>query len=84
MLTDANKTKSIDYFSAITWSRWAAGSEIDEIVGHWAEDNSRYEITCPHQLRDLLIEMQNILHERYSEVERLRRELSEAERKAIL
>lgn len=84
MLSDANK-KSIDHFSAITWSKWVAAPNQERvIIGHWAEDNSTYDITCPPQLRDLLIEMQNALHEKYAEVERLRRELSEAERRAVI
>ena len=75
---------SIDYFSAITWSPWTAGSEADEIVGRWAEDNSAYYISCPEQLRDLLIEIQNALHVQYDEIEQLRKKLAEAERRSTL
>lgn len=79
----SDKMKAIDYFSAITWSPWVPAVNQERIIiGHWAEDNSTYEITCPHQLRDLLIEMQNALHVQYNEVETLRKKLMEAERRS--
>ena len=31
------------------------------IIGYWPEDGSIYEITCPNQLRDILIKLQNSL-----------------------
>lgn len=75
----------IDQFSAITWSPWTPHpSKDNEIIGHWAEDNSTYEVTCPYQLRDLLIEIQNALHVQYDEIVALRKKLMEAERKASL
>ena len=82
-MSDGQKT--IDHFSAITWSPWTAAESADNtIIGRWAEDNSTYLITCPHQLRDLLIEMQNALHVQYDEVETLRKKLIEAERRSTL
>lgn len=33
----------------------------DTIIGTWAEDGSEYEINCPHQLRDIITVLQNLL-----------------------
>lgn len=77
--------KGVDYFSAIIWSPWAPSESPDSnnaIIGRWAEDNSTYTVTCPHQLRDMLIEMQNALHVQYDEIVQLRKKLNEAESKA--
>lgn len=76
---------AIGHFSAITWSPWFPG-EGDEglIYGRWAEDNSKYQVLCPPQLRDLLVEMQNALHVQYDEIEQLRKKLAEAERRYTL
>lgn len=83
-MTDTKQVKPVDYFSAITWSPWIAGTTEDEIVGEWAEDGSHYTIKCPHQLRDLLIEMQNRLNSQHDEVMSLRNKLTEAERGSTL
>lgn len=32
-----------------------------KIIGYWAEDFKPYSITCPHQLRDIVIKLQNSL-----------------------
>ena len=32
------------------------------IIGHWAEDGAPYEITCPEQIRDILIIGLNLLN----------------------
>jgi hypothetical protein len=32
------------------------------IIGHWHEDGNTFEITCPEQLRDSLIELLNNAH----------------------
>jgi hypothetical protein len=37
----------------------------DTIVGCWAEDMSPYEITCPPQLRDAIINVLNLAHRIY-------------------
>lgn len=31
----------------------------DRLIGTWAEDGSEFEIHCPHQLRDLIVQLQN-------------------------
>lgn len=72
--------KASDEFSAILHSVWKAGRTQDEIIGQWAEDGSEYKITCPHQLRDLLVAMQTRLALKYAEAEVLRRRLAAAER----
>lgn len=83
----ANDKKGVDYFSPITWSPWVPNTEPDsenEIVGFWAEDSSKYKVTCPHQIRGLLIEMQNSLHIQYDEIVALRKRLLEAETRSTL
>lgn len=37
----------------------------DTIIGHWAEDMSPYEITCPPQLREAFIAILNLAHKIY-------------------
>lgn len=32
------------------------------IIGHWHEDGNTFEITCPEQLQDSLIELLNNAH----------------------
>lgn len=59
-----------DKFSALLHTQWVAvrslhGGHENEIQGYWAEDNSTFTITCPAQLRDLLVELQNVLATKY-------------------
>ena len=75
------KAETIDQFAALLHEKWWAGKDPDQITGTWAEDGSIYEIRCPHQLRDLLVELQNRLATRAKEVELLRQQLREAEHK---
>lgn len=77
------KSQATDKFSALLHEKWWAGSDPDQITGTWAEDGSWYEIRCPHQLRDLLIEMQNRLCGRAKGIEELRRKLRESEHKFV-
>jgi hypothetical protein len=44
-----------------TVMKWKKGNSDDIIIGYWSEDNSPYTITCPHQLRNLLVKLQNNL-----------------------
>jgi hypothetical protein len=37
----------------------------DMVCGTWAEDGTAYKITCPPQLRQLLISLQDSLYEKY-------------------
>ena len=44
-----------------TVKNWRPHKNENKIIGYWAEDFSPYIITCPYQLRDLLIKLQNNL-----------------------
>jgi hypothetical protein len=39
------------------------------IVGYWAEDGNEFLITVPPQLRDQIVELQNLLASSYLELE---------------
>jgi len=41
------------------------------------EDGTQYAIEVPAQLRDLLVALQNALHQRYCEIDRMRTELDQ-------
>lgn len=72
----------LDKFSAILHDKWRPATNCDGfIVGTWAEDGSSYTIECPSQLRDLIVELQNILAERYLELENKRDALTRIENK---
>lgn len=63
-------------FSGLLYSKWKAHEHNKElIIGNWSEDNSEYDIHVPHQLRDDLVELQNLLYEKYKAVETLEKEL---------
>jgi hypothetical protein len=49
----------IDYPGIAKWKKHP--TKPDVLIGTWAEDCNEYEITCPVQLRDAIIEMQNTL-----------------------
>lgn len=42
--------------------RYEKSDRKEVIIGHWHEDGNTYEITCPEQLRDSLIELLNNIH----------------------
>jgi hypothetical protein len=49
---------------ALCNDKWkAAEGDEGRIIGTWCEDGSTYVISCPHQLRPLLIALQNNLYE---------------------
>jgi len=54
-------------YAPIVWEKYDAHPEKnDTIIGYWAEDNSPYYITCPHQLRDLFLKALNEIKEVYN------------------
>ncbi len=67
-------------YAPLLHAKWEPGSGEDHIRGYWAEDGTRYKIVLPCRLRDLLIELQNGLCERYAELDDARRRLADAER----
>lgn len=71
--------KAIDEFGALLHSYWQPGKDEETITGAWAEDGSTFEITAPHQLRDLLIALQRRLSQHYQDTMNKRRELVELE-----
>lgn len=43
-------------------AKWKAHpTKSNVIIGTWAEDQNEYEVTCPYQLRESIILMQNEL-----------------------
>jgi hypothetical protein len=65
----------MERYGALLHAKWKPGKTDDTIIGQWAEDNSEFEITIPFQLRDLLIQLQNVLSERMNQVQEAQRQL---------
>ena len=64
-------------YAALLDTEWEVSLDSKEVIrGRWAEDGSSFLITCPPQLRDLLVELQNCLHDKYHEIENQQRELA--------
>jgi hypothetical protein len=72
----------MDQYAALLYAKWEAGMTGEDITGQWAEDGSKYAVKVPHQLRDLLVQMQNELCERFAELEDARRKLAFLEQRA--
>lgn len=53
----------IDAFGALLNGQWNPKHSTDGISGTWVEDGSSYTLTCPEQLRELLINLQHTLHD---------------------
>jgi len=71
----------IDKYGALLHQRWITdGISNNEIFGFWAEDGCYYKITCPHQLRNNLIQLQNQLSDLYQKWDKDSRDLRELER----
>lgn len=63
---------------AILNGKWKRDPDHENIIlGEWFEDNFKYEIKCPPQLRDEIIEMQN----HFANMYRLRGESMQGVRK---
>lgn len=45
------------YLGEFPLAGWEKGEQAFEITGHWGEDGVGYRITCPSQLRDLILEL---------------------------
>ena len=55
-------------FAALLHTRWLPdGTNTTGIYGFWAEDNSHYHFDVPEQLRNDLVDLQNVLSDRYNE-----------------
>jgi len=59
----------LEGWGAILWRKWEVGHIGSTIIGYRAEDNQKYEIIVPPQLRDLIVEIQNWLSGFYTTVE---------------
>ena len=67
-------------FGALLHKKWEADkSGTTTIIGYWAEDNGKYFIDVPTQLRSCIIEMQNALSDKYAELEDAKRRVQELE-----
>ena len=65
----------MDKFVPLLHMKWKKHEEVNKIIGYWIEDFNEYTIKVPSQLRDLLIELQNGLSEKYSEMIELENDL---------
>jgi hypothetical protein len=74
-----NNVTPFDPYAALLHARWTAGKGPAELVGYWAEDGNEYAILVPPQLRDTLLELQNVLADRYDRIRTLRVQLARAE-----
>lgn len=81
----ANDT-GLDKYAALLHAPWEACKEPNEIVGKWAEDGNEYIIQVPPQLRNMLVDLQNVLADRYYLLRNLRSQVArvEAEAQALL
>ena len=68
LLTKFRRVHKMDLnkYGALLHSVWKPKEAPDRIGGCWAEDFSPFEITVPHQLRDLLVDLQNDLSKEYN------------------
>ena len=69
-------------YGATLHAQWIPGRGESEIMGQWAEDSTQYIITVPPQLRGQIIEIQNALHSRYTQIEDCRTRLAKLEGEA--
>jgi len=60
----------MDKFGALLHKEWVKKNSTT-IEGFWAEDYNSFEITCPNQLIDLILELQNGLSKVYTKVNTL-------------
>ena len=72
----------MDHLGATLHTPWKAGDKPDEIIGYWAEDLNTFTVTVPPQLRNDVLEIQNVLSKRYCEIDDLRKRLILLERNA--
>ena len=73
-------SSNLEALGALLAHKWEAAPSDNGIWGRWAEDESRYYISCPEALRDLLITLQNNLAYEYSKLESARCLLAQSER----
>lgn len=60
--------KHIEKYGALLHSKWEQNTLSQHFIhGTWAEDGSKYDITCPNQLAPLLVKLQNLLSDLYNE-----------------
>jgi len=57
-------------FEALLHTKWLAGEEYNIIIHHWAEDGTKAFLDVPSPLRDMIVELQNLLCDRYLEVKK--------------
>ena len=65
-------------WDAVLYKEWSKGSEKDEIIHFWAEDNSSTIFKVPYQLRDQIVEMQNWLSSKQQKIDSLDADLARA------
>jgi len=73
----------MEKYGALLHESWEAReNDACKITGYWAEDNNEYEIIVPHQLRDLVVEMQNDLCFKYQKIIDMENELAMLKRES--
>jgi hypothetical protein len=78
MITKDLPESTIDHFGAILHTYWEEDPTNEgQIIGHWAEDNSKYCIVVPVQLRRQIINLQNLLCRHYVNFKRMQHDLIE-------
>lgn len=67
---------------AILYSKWkATDGPDDEISGEWPEDSHPYCLRVPHQLRNEIIAIQNMLVDKAAEARELQTTITNAKKK---
>lgn len=61
---------------ALLWYPWKSGNDKVTINGMWPEDQTPYTLLVPGQLRDMIISLQNVLHEKHKRIMMLEAELA--------
>lgn len=64
---------------AILYRPWVPGNKTDEIIGCWPEDDNKYVMNVPYQLRDQIIKLQNNIYLKQQTLFECRKKLLEAE-----
>lgn len=60
---------AIQKYAPLLWKRWEASDESPSaITGFWGEDGHPFLIQVPPQMRDLIVDLQNTLSDKYNHI----------------
>lgn len=71
--------RGIERYGALLHKEWEITSD-KTITGFWGEDNSRYVVELPDQLKHLLVDLQNTLSKKYQLLEFEKRKFNNLEK----